>query len=164
MVQRRLAFLLAITCANAGAIGGECPMGDCKKADCAKKFGAPYSIHTGIEGKDPAIISASGELLLTVEYSSRCSGGGSEFTAHVMQPHDKPANNDDDQSGSDSLLSRGAVLYAQRAEPTCEAPLLTEETHVVDVRVMLPSEGAGGVEFIAFPPGGQFDMYMLAKK
>ena len=49
----------------------------CNAQSCASKFGASYIIHAGKGDGDP--YRSGGDLHVTVSYSSRCPGGGSQF-------------------------------------------------------------------------------------
>ena len=157
MCSLAVVVVLTLCAAGTAAEGAECAAGDCKQSDCAKKFGAAYQITVGGK-KDPTV--GGGLLSLEVRYTSKCSRGGSAFTAHVVPPKVDPS---EDEAGGAELLERGMVLYAHRAEPECDSPSLLEAEWSGVVEMPLPELVRDEFEYIAFPPGSDFDMYVLSK-
>ena len=100
------------------------------------------------------------ELSVGVRFAKSHSGGGSAFTAHVVPPKVDPS---EDEAGGAELLERGMVLYAHRAEPECDSPSLLEAEWSGVVEMPLPELVRDEFEYIAFPPGSDFDMYVLSK-
>jgi hypothetical protein len=149
--------ILLLAAAALVTAGEECALGDCKKKDCAQKFGAPYEIVVDSHDAEPTI--TSGELSLTVRYKSECADGGSSFSAHVMPPHTE----DEEAEGGTELLKRGAVLYIHRTEAACSSRLPFEQEWRGIVRATVPVGDSTSYEFLAFPPGSKFDMYKIQK-
>jgi len=102
---------------------------------------------------EPYADVTQGLLTFRVKYSSRCEGGQS-FTAHVMKPHE----DEEREEGGTAILDDGKVLYVHR-EDACEGEA-PEQEYVRTVSAKLPT-GAVGWEFLAFPPGGAYDMYKI---
>ena len=162
MRSNTLLVALLLRCAAAGS---DCPDGKCSQEECAEKFGSSYEILV-----DSPPTKKHGDLTLKVKYMSNCPAGSAAFTAKVMPPHTK----EEEAEGGTALLAEQKVIYVHRADAECASPMPLEQEVVEVVTTKLPvvvdvAVGAGNptpagtdkYEYIAFPPGGVYDMMKL---
>lgn len=159
-----LVFLSLLGSALSGA---DCPDGKCDgEKSCAEKFGATYEILVDEPPK-----KRDGEVTLKVSYESVCPAGSATFTAKVMEPH---KGDEERAEGGTKMLDEQKVLYVHRAEAHCASPSPFASKVVEVVSTKLPvavdvtvgdkaplGAGTDTFEFIAFPPGGVYDMMKL---
>ena len=152
--------MLLAACIVLLAASEECSAGaECAdKQNCAKKFGEKYEIE--VSEQDP--VFTGNEVIIDVKYQSQCADGGSDFTAHVMPKHTK----DEQEQGGTDLLARGAVVYVHRSAASCMSTLPFEQTWSGIVRAQLGASADEFInaEYIAFPPGGKYDMFKLYRR
>lgn len=92
-----------------------------------------------------------GKLVAEVTYSSKCEGGGSKFEAVKLDKKGKEAN----------------MYVLKRHAAVCATALETSTAWTGEISAAMPAErsfGALQVNFIAFPPEGEFELFMLKEK
>jgi len=114
---------------------------DCTKEEFAKKFGATYTLMT--EPIKPSL--QNGFVVAKVAYKSRCPDARSSFTASIKKK------------------SNMEIVFMSRTEPECpvEAQLATAVQHSEIVSVPLPAEAGTDRKLLAFPPDGEFELWLL---
>ena len=120
---------------------------ECTKEDYRKKFGVEPLYSLSGKGSGPAV--EAGYFIGEVSYMSKCSSGGSSFHANF---HEK----DDGRT----------VLFISREEPQCAEELSEakkwEGTVAVPLdTVKLEAFMQQSVPLLAFPPDGDYEVYLL---
>lgn len=140
---RRLSVImvLACVCLSAGVLG-------CSKEEYADKFGEPYKL-AGLPEKDAPVVSSSGQLQATVSYSTTCE----QESSFAVEKLEKDEMN---------------VVALVRSELNCVDEARLDHAREVTRRVSvdLPSEVdvSTSMTFIAFPPDGDYELYLLKQQ
>jgi hypothetical protein len=122
----------------------------CSKEEYAAKFGEVYTLHGMTPHNAPFVKDQ--QIVAEVTYQTKCSNGGSLFTATNIdkgQPADV------------------AFIILSRGEPSCSTKLETSISYNAQVTVSLPSNvsrSEDGQWFLAFPPDGDYELYLLKSK
>ena len=119
----------------------------CSKEEYAAKFGAMYELHGKTE--NPPFVNKHSEIVAEVSYSTSCANGGSKFTATNMNKG-QPGN--------------VAYIVMSRTSPECNQKLQNDVVFSDTIRVPLPkniSSGERAQWFLAFPPDGDYELYLL---
>ena len=120
----------------------------CSKEEYAAKFGAMYELH-GIGAMVTPPFVKNNKIVAEVTYETTCANGGSTFTT---------TNMDKGQPGN------VAFIIMSRNEPECGKKLEKPITFSGQVKVSLPTnipEGNDKQWFLAFPPDGDYELYLL---
>ena len=122
----------------------------CSKQEYAAKFGELYTLHGMTPHHAPFVKDQ--QIVAEVTYQTKCSNGGSLFTATNMDKG-QPAN--------------VAFIILSRGEPSCSTKLESAISYNAQVTVSLPSNVSRSEDaqwFLAFPPDGDYELYILLTK
>jgi len=84
-----------------------------------------------------------------------------------MDPKPMNEGSEEEEDGAAEMIREGKLIYIHREAAVCEEALEKEVEWSGIVHAELNTAGAQGrlgarrMEFIAFPPGSDFDMYKL---
>ena len=121
----------------------------CTKEEYLAKFGESYTLAGVPEADAPAL--SSGRVTGVVTYSTLCATGGSSFTADTIVKEDFP-------------LVAVLVRQPDGSAPCAAGDVLDEPAEWTGrVSASLPA-GVGTPEYIVFPPGSDFELYILREK
>jgi len=147
MMGRVLALLALVGVVAAAPpitdVPGNGEQAGCSKEQYREKFGAlpTYELHTS-----PVRPSLnSGFVSAKVTYKSKCAGGGSSFSATIKKKEHME------------------IVLLSRSEPSCPEFLDAPVSHSEVVSVPLPADAGEEKKFLAFPPDGEYELWLLAE-